>query len=582
MRAAAAALALVALVDPSWPVNRPVPLSVEVRTADSSYAALAGEVRRRLASREDVQLESAEEPRVMVVVGDSVSAEAIPASIPVSIVRRPDSPNVRVQELTATAAAIPGWTMPVRASIEARGMAGLTSHIVLEHQGVQLRQLQHRWSRDRETLNARFDYVPPTAGTSTLRVVAKPLESEATADDNHADAQIAIEDRKLRVLFFEPRPSWATAFVRRTLEQTAFFDVQTLARSSRGIEARTSSAPRNLSTQTLEPFEAIVVGAPEELRTADLDAIERFVSTRGGAVVLIPDRRPSSSYAQLLPVARVDEVLTEKPAALQGVSPGLKCSESIVLTDPVAGVDVLATLPRQSGAVPAIVSWPQGAGRVVYSGCLDAWRYRSDGNAFARFWTAQIARAAADAPRRIEVSVAPVPATPGREIRVNARIRRTEFSLHAATVELPSISARVTDPRGVLVPLRLWPASEPGMFEGSFKAFAEGRHLVEVFLEDPAGSQRPGARGQASALVVKEGVRTSEYGATESLRAVAAASGGVLVTGNDLSPLEHHLAGVARAVTPAAVHPARSPAWAVAFIVLLSGEWWLRRREGRV
>lgn len=574
LRGAAALLGLIALAEPSWSVDRRARLPVEIRAADPSWDGLAADIRRRLGNLDAIHVDSAAEPRAVVIVGDTVSPGAVTPSVPVSLVLRTSGRNVRVRELTTDPVLIPGWTSPVHAFIEAVGMAGTTSTIVLEGHGVQLQQLEHRWTTEREIFNARFDYVPPKAGTTTLRVIARALDGEAVNDDNHADVQVAAEDRKLRVLFFEPRPSWSTAFARRAIEPAPFLEVETLAHPSRGVDARTSSAPRSLSARTLESFDAVVVAAPEELRAGDLDALDRFSLVRGGAVVLMPDRKPSGPYAQRLPARALDEVLTEKPATLQGVVPPLQCSESVVLTEPAPGSDVIATLARATGAVPVIVSWPNGAGRVIFSGCLDAWRYRSNDTAFARFWTAHIARAAAEAPRRIEVSVHPAPALPGQSVRVTARVRRTEFPLDAPRLELPSISSRVTDSRGSVMPVRLWPTSEPGVFEGSFQASAPGRHLVEVSLAD--------SHVATKGVTVADGVRSAEPGATESLRALAAASGGVVVTAAELSTLEQHLEGSARAITSHTVHPARSPLWALAFIGLLSAEWWLRRREGRV
>jgi hypothetical protein len=573
LRAAAAMLALIAIAEPSCSVTRNAPLAVEIRTADPAFEKLAADVRDRLRDSTDMGLDSAQEPGAIVAVGDTATMGEIPASVPVSAVMHPEGPNVTVRDVATTPVLIAGWTAPVRATVEAIGMGGMRSIVALEHQGVRLAQVEHRWTRNSETFEARFDYVPSRAGTSTLRVAAETADREIAHHDNYADVQLAVEDRKLRVLFFEPRPSWVITFVRRAIERASLFEVETLARTSRGIAARTGGAPQALSGRALEPFDAVVVGSPEELGQVDVDALDQFSRVRGGTVVLMPDRRPSGAYAKVLPARGFEEVLIEKPVMLEATIPPVKCSEAVVLTEPAAGVEVVAALPREKGPAPAIVTWRNGSGRVVFSGCLDGWRYRAEGDAFGRYWTSRIAEAAAGAPRRIEVSVRPAPARPGEMVRVTARLRHTEFPQNQASVELPSTSGRVTRPAGTVLPLRLWPTAETGVFEAHFRSAEPGRHIVEVTA---------GAHTAATALIVAGGGRTGGYSVRESLRALAAATGGVAVTSDDLSGLARRLDEVARPVVASTVRPSRAPLWTLAFAGLLATEWWLRRRRGHV
>ena len=64
---------------------------------------------------------------------------------------------------------------------------------------------------------------------------------------------------------------------------------------------------------------------------------------------------------------------------------------------------------RTKGERPVVVEWPDGAGRVLFSGAMDAWRFRAalQTTGSARFWRARIAEGALAAPARLEVCVAP-------------------------------------------------------------------------------------------------------------------------------------------------------------------------------
>ena len=112
--------------------------------------------------------------------------------------------------------------------------------------------------------------------------------------------QVLAEQRRLRILAFDPRPSWGSAFIRRALEADPSFEVATRVRASRGPEVRTGAAPIVLGDATLAPFDLALIGAPEELSASELSALDRFASVRGGTVVFVADRASSGGYLRLL------------------------------------------------------------------------------------------------------------------------------------------------------------------------------------------------------------------------------------------------------------------------------------------
>ena len=582
LRASAFIVAGVGVLDPAWTSRRRSPLPVDVRAASAADRPSAEEVRRRVRQLDDVAVDGSASAAAVVLVGTAANPQSLTSGIPVSVVTQPDGPNVAVEPIAPPRPLLTGLTTRIEAVVSATGMAGATSRIGLEVQGIELAAIDHRWSSDREAYTARFEHVPPAAGAGVIRVSAGPLDNELTTDDNHADVQAIVEDRKLRVLIHEPRPSWTATFVRRALEEDPVFEVTALARPSRGISARAGSPPEQLSTRALERFDVVIVGAPEELRQSDLTALAEFSQRRGGTVVFAPDRRPTGPYAASMPIERFDEALVQTPAALLGTNPAMKGSELITVAEASAGVETLASLPRQkgpalsersesTGSVPVIVSWPTGAGRTIFSGALDAWRYRTDGEAFGRFWKALIADAAARAPRALEIELDPAPAAPGDLVHVKARLRPTEFISRGSAIEFPRVSGRIVAADGAAWPVRLWPTAEDGVFDGQFRAPASDRFVVEISA---------GAVTSRQPLIVAAGSRSADAGSPASLHQLANATGGVTVSTSDLSRLNSFLAGMPRGLVATPVHPARSTAFALTFVVLLSLEWWLRRKQG--
>jgi hypothetical protein len=151
---------------------------------------------------------------------------------------------------------------------------------------------------------------------------------------------------------------------------------------------------------------------------------------------------------------------------------------------------------------------------------------------------------------------------------VTVRLRRTEFE-DVSTATLPFVSASIVDTTGRSEMVRLWPAAEPGSFEGSITASDAGRRNLRVTADT-------GATADAVLLVdpqasLRRGVR---------LDGIPERTGGVAVQATDLEPLVRHLASLPRPSHLAAVHPMRSAWWMIPFAGTLCGEWLLRRRSG--
>src|SRR5204863_9268152 len=129
-----------------------------------------------------------------------------------------------------------------------------------------------------------------------------------------------------------------------------------------------------------------------------LARLDEFRRRRGGGVVLLFDRRAAGPYEWLTSVSSWATDSSGKAVAIAPVgadSDAMKAAELVWPARLPDGADVVAT-PRDNAADRAIV-WrsPVGAGRLVVSGALDAWRFRDRSvSAFDRFWQTLIAETA--------------------------------------------------------------------------------------------------------------------------------------------------------------------------------------------
>jgi hypothetical protein len=578
IRCLAYAVAVTAALDPPLRSNRLVPIAVSLREPNGALALnvpmanQAGAVRAALESAMpgDVAINTTAEPQAVVVAGGRLEAAALPVAGPVSFVLPSNlqGPTVRILSVTSPRPVLPGWPAVITADIEGRDMTvGSTVAVVLESNGVEVDRLEHKWNHGDDRFTARLTFAPPSAGNFGLGVRVGERES--------MPVRVLAEQRRLKILSFDPRPSWASGFVRRVLEDDPDFDIVARVRPSRGLEVRTGSPPLVLSADTLNPFDLVMVGAPEGLTATEVDALDAFARKRGGTVVLLADRKPSGAYVRLVGVEAFDEALLERPIKLTADdATSLRASEFAYPRVMPAGGEALIAFPHAGSSRTPLVSVPAGAGRIVFSGLLDAWRYRDDNDdTFATFWRSQLGREAARAPRRLEVTLTPAAATPGTPVRMRAAVRATEHLSTAAGVSIPAIDARVLDERGHPLFVRLWPTAETGLFEGKFVAPSAGRYDVQVRTDTGVSADVP--------FVVSDGGRLADADVvSESASLVANSTGGVAVTVDNLGRLVEHLRSLNQDVKTIVHHPMRSVWWAVVFTGLLSAEWLVRRRQG--
>jgi hypothetical protein len=572
LRAIALAIVVLAAVDPAVPVRREAPGAVDVRLGRGG-SPVAAAVHTYLATETAGRSSGGQPDAIVIVDPGSSDVEALPDGVPVSVVFPADAQDraIEIVRLDHPAVVLPGQAVVVRAEVRVRGLAGADVQVTVEQAGLVLAETTRQVGAADDRFAIEMPYTAPAAGLSRVRVAVQDAAGRHRAV---ADTGVRAEARPLRVLVFEPRPSWGVTFIRQALERDPVFELSSLGRTSRGVVTRTAAAPGRLTPATLQRFDAILVGAPEALTEAELQALDAFARERGGAVVFQPDTRPSGPYARRL-AATFDEVLVERPASLRTAAGELRASEMAIARAWLPGVTPLATRAAGDVEQAVITSWPMGEGRLVFSGALDGWRYRADeGGAFERFWPSLLASLAAAAPRPLELTVDPAVAAPGDPVRVIARLRpagpgRGLPPIGAALV-LPSIAAALVREDGARHFVRLWPAAEDGVFEGRLDAPAAGRHVVQV------------SAGSATAdvpLLVADAVRQPRGLDREALGRVAGATGGVAVYEANLAPLFAHLRD-RQVMQDATVYPLRSAWWFLAGIGALCAEWALRRRRG--
>jgi len=302
--------------------------------------------------------------------------------------------------------------------VHAVGAKGKSVEFSLRSGALEVAKANVSVASDDARLPVTLAFVPSAAGVARLRVGASISGSSAVAS---AEIAVDVGTKKFSVLFYDARPSWMSTFVRRAIERDSRFAVTSRVVTSRNISTDVGQPPALFGPSAAPlPFDAIVVGAPEALREAEIAGLRAFSAQRGGSVVLIADSRAPSALQKFIAPGAWSSGVAKKRISVEPstvVDSGrLAATEFTWPRRLPAGAVTLASsaaTPGDSlGGRPVIWRVAEGAGQFVVSGALDAWRFRDDSvSAFDTFWPLAFAHAAAAAPpcRPPELS----PPTPG-------------------------------------------------------------------------------------------------------------------------------------------------------------------------
>lgn len=568
LRALAITIAIAAAIDPAITSNRAVRPVVSVTAVDARDSSLASRVVGALSKRFTVVRAPLSTADASVLVGSHLPAATTELARPAfAVLETRTGPTVTLDRVQAPPSTPATARVPVTTVARMTGAQGRTLDVTLRVGGLVVDRATRDVRSNDERLSIPLAFVPITTGAARLRVTA------SLGPASHADADVVIDIRDTRwaVLFFDPRPSWMSTFVRRAVERDPRFVVTSRVVTSRDVSTDAGQPPGRLDDlAALGVFDAVVVGAPETLSDRDVAGLDAFLRRRGGSVVLLLDRLAHGPYERLLNAGTWASDSTGKAETIASgaaESDSMRAAELAWPSRLPEGADVVAST-RNAAARPVVWMSPVGAGRVVVSGALDAWRFRDRSmSSFDRLWQTLIAGAATTAIAPIAVATAQTVVAPGERVSVSALVRDAALS-SAFPVKVSASAALVSN-------VRLWPSEGVGMFRGDLGAPAQpGTYRLTVAAN--------GARTDVPIVVATDVARPTPE-SPDLVRAWVESRGGAAIDATDVASLGSRLVATIRPADRRMTwHPMRSAWWILFFALALSAEWWLRRRRGLV
>ena len=573
LRVIATAIAIAGLMDPAFSASRPPQQQVVAIGMTSAPAAIVEQALAASLPGWDVESRAAQSrvpcgaDEQCVVIADGSIDASIPGDLakPLSMiaVAPGDGPNVAVRSVSMSRVhQSAGGVARVELSASALGAAMKSDVRVLDGPAV-IGSATGEWSGT-ATLTIDVPWWPIETGARALRIEVPPFEGEQRVIDNYVDVGVDVEVTRSPVLVFDARPSWSSTFVRRAIEDDPRFAVAHRARLAPGLSAGTENG--RLDAAALDLASTVVIGGVDALTSGDVTLLEQFVGVRGGTLVLLPERAPSGPWSRL-----VAGSWTEHLAAAPRPVGALHASEVLHAERLPITAAVIAT----SGSSASIVVLPSGAGRVVMSGAMDAWRYRDrdagpstttfSAGGFDTFWRSLIAEGATSG-AGLQLRF---------EDRLSSRGSRARFTLHdrrmtqAGSTEASAV-ARCGSAGATAI--RLWPAGAHAEFTGELPLAGTGSCSIEAVVND---------RHVVGAIAVAGMPAVGVEQTLGKLERRVRASGGVIARSGDEATLARALlTGPMSPRVTTTQHPMRSAWWLVPFAGCLSVEWWLRRRAG--
>ena len=569
--------------------------------------------------------------------GDTNTTEGtfVPSSIPVFAIGIGTSTAGRDREvlgMTVAETVLDRSVVDIAVSAvsHGHGVAPIELRLLENGRPVEVRQVIP--STEGTPVNEVFRVAPEAASPTVYTVEIPAAAGELVPENNTRSVLVEPPGRRRRILLVQGAPGFEHSFLQRAWSGDIGLEVDSVVRKGKNeqggdtfyVQAAVSRGAQlaggyPATRADLFGYDVVVLANFDvaALPAGQLEATRDFVSKRGGGLLVlgaqsfVRQRLADTSLHQVLPLETVDRGNGVVPAAtrppggvnrvaltadgeehpimqltgdIEGSRKRWQAVPALASISPLGGArpgaSVLAVATGAGGAPRALIAVQRyGAGRsMVFTG-EGSWRWRmmlpAQDKSYDTFWRQAVRWLALPAAEPVSIT-APASATPGDLATWRVAVRDKHFEpLAGANVEV-----HVTAPDGTVESLPAVP--DPGtagifvarhrpVHSGIYRATADVRGSGPLFTTVPAATLSGGSDAEM----------TDPRLNLQLLEQIATASGGRIVDARNTAGL----AGELRAGIPAAVIAARRDLWHngwsfTGLVLLLAGEWLLRRRWG--
>jgi hypothetical protein len=428
--------------------------------------------------------------------------------------------DIAVESVFSSDIAFVNDALPVTVRLRARGVGTEPLTLTLRLGDQVVAEQTFTPSPDAEQV-LNLNFTPRDAGDYELRAEMPPLPGEILTDNNSAAQRLRVIDAKIKVLLVEQAPRWDYRYLLALLMRDRRVQLKSvLFEADHGIARGEDSPylPAFPSTEQLLQNDLVILGDvdPKLLTANQMKDLYEFVSKYGGALVFVagkrfnPDAYANTPLSKLLPVELEPSALRtlsgdggDKPIQLELTPAGqantmLRLAEQpaeslahwrslpplywdarVAQAKPAAEVLLVDADPSKAtrfGKMPVMAVQQYGAGRVLFLGTDNTWRWRKNigESFFTTLWGQIVERMALvhllGGAKHTQLSTDRQSYCTGDRVIVLARLYAADFEPISEPLVRGSFS-----PHGNDVQLRPEPGQR-GLYRGEFIAPAPGKY----------------------------------------------------------------------------------------------------------
>jgi hypothetical protein len=506
----------------------------------------------------------------------------------------------------------------VTVRVRSQGLSGQSARVRLQLNSSTVAEKEIQFGADGEQV-VPMQFTPQSQGEFELTASIEPREDETVKENNSVSQPIKVVDSKIKVLLADQSPRWEFRYLQAMLMRDRRVDLKCYLAESDPAIARGTNTPYleqfPSRREDIARYDLVLFGDidPRRLSPNHLETLSYFVSELGGSFVLIagkkfaPHAYRRTILDRMLPVEfdnlplTATEPVADKPLKLELTSAG-RANLMMRLSDreeesaaiwkqlppvfwvarvsrakPAAEVLLVDPDPAKEsrfGKMPVVAMQQYGQGQVLYVGTDNTWRWRK--NAGDTYYTAlwgQIAQRMAmlhvlGGSKRTRLSTDKKSYVTGERVQVFARLQTST----AEPLQEPTVKAAYGargESKQTEVILRAAP-DHPGLYRGEFIAPLAGQYQfwTEGDREAPLDFTVTEPKFEFGETAMNEGL----------LRELASATGGAFFREEDLHRLPQTIAAkTERVKSPLEVELWSSPFYFVLMLLVLTGEWVLRK-----
>ncbi len=302
----------------------------------------------------------------------------------------------------------PGQKFSIK--IEENGETLWTKELITEH--THLRKVEFDFPI-KELIEAKRGKVKDAEYSSfplAMKVSITALTGEKDPTNNVSLFRTRAMTQKRKLLLLDGRPRWETRYLKNMFERDPQWEVNALVAGTEvNNEWEHGDKPGQLpaTREALFMYDLIIFGeVPTRLvGQKDMEWIKDFINARGGGIVFIDGQREllraytGTTIGPLLPVEWLTAQSKDVPSAMRltdrgagyvpirlsanteensGLWKQLRPPHWVAATKPLAGAETLVETVVSNKTYPTIVLRSFGAGKVLFMGTDETWRWRYD------------------------------------------------------------------------------------------------------------------------------------------------------------------------------------------------------------